>query len=229
MEWFNYILYALMTKLLTSIARQLSWCHTSDLVYQIRFWCTSLHVQTQILLSTKVFAIAILWSVGPPWSKALMNAALHGHLLVFIWLCENGEACTMELLRIAMHRNNLPMVQYMVRCGVLRAQCQPFENGSFGDTWIDKFCDKNLAVEAYVFDTAFGGKLSAARLKEAVKHAISQESVLALKWLQQKGIRLHVASAEHYAVWRHSHSLNCPGVRRLLDWLDAQWGAILSQ
>ena len=174
--------------------------------------------EAQNLLQLSLFSL-----VGRPWSKALMRAVQSGQLPVLIWLCEKGELCTMEALRIAMHRNNLPMVKYMVRCGrVLEFDCQPREDNDFTFTWTFGFNNRNLAVKAYVYDTVFGGELPIARIKEAVKSAIDSQSVLALKWWQHKGIKIHFASARQYTVCRHSNFLDSPGVRRLLDWLDIQ-------
>ena len=169
----------------------------------------------------KLFAIEIVWFADRPWSNAMTEAAEYGHLSVLVWLCNNGEPCTEDAFLTAMHSNNLPMLKFMVHSGrAVRAGCQSFKSEDSFLDWIDDFSDRNLAVLAYIFDTIFGGVLSAACMKGAVRQAIESHSVLALRWLQQKGVHMNVARAKQYTVQCHSEYLNTLGVRRLLDWLN---------
>ena len=176
----------------------------------------TLHENSQS--TEQLFAIEIVWFADRPWSNAMTEAVRSGHLQVLVWLCKNGEPCTTDAFVTAMYRNNLPMLKLIVHMRRdLSAEYQSFKSEDLFRDWIDDFFDCNLAVSAYIFDTAFGGALSAACIKGAVRQALESYSILALRWLQQKGVQINFARAKQYTVQYHSRHFDKPGVRRLLD------------
>ena len=128
----------------------------------------------------------------------------------------------MDALSIAMIKNDLPMVKFMVRDGALQNSVQSFDCEYFGGRWSRHFHDSNLGVEAFIYDTAFGSRVLQPCREEAVRTAIEKLSVLPLRWLRDTGRQFDIASAKQIAESRHKSQLEAPPVKRLISWLDKQ-------
>ena len=150
-----------------------------------------------------------------------MEAINRGHFSVMMWFGENGEPFTRGTLSQAMYKNNLPMVRYMMQYGALEVEdgCHPQQRRSVSETWLSIFCHSHLAVLAFVYSRAFGGKIPADLiLEKAVQRAICDRSLPLLRWLQQNGIHFDAVSAQRYAVSHFDRHKEIP----VLDWLQRQ-------
>ena len=125
---------------------------------------------------------------------------------------------------MAMGRNDLPMVKFMVRNGALQDDAQPVGCWSLDKAWSRSgdFHDSHLAVLAFMYDTAFGGRVSQPCVEEAVRTAIRSLSVLTLRWLRDKGCHYDIASAKQFAASYFKDNLEAPRVKMLIHWLDVQ-------